>query len=72
MKILGLLSIITMVAMVGCGENPILPDSVDLVKIVGCATDVEKIDGNYIVRADAACVDDLLGSPIQFTATCTV
>ena len=65
MKILGLVCIIAMVCVVGCGENPILPDSVDVAKIAGCATDVEKIDGNYIVRADAACIDDLLGSPIE-------
>ena len=53
------------VVMGGCGENPIVPDSVDVAKIAGCATEVEKIDGQYIVRADAACVDSLIGSPIE-------
>ena len=53
------------VVMGGCGENPIVPDSVDLAKLTGCATDVEKIDGNYIVRADAACVDGLLGTSME-------
>ena len=57
--------IITIVVVGGCGQNPIVPDSVDVVKLVDCATDVEKVDGQYIVRANAACVDDLLGSPID-------
>ena len=65
MMFLGLVGIIAMVCVVGCGENPIVPDSVDLVKIAGCATDLEKIDGDYIVRADAACIDGLLGTPVE-------
>ena len=59
--------IITIVVVGGCGQNPIVPDSVDVVKLVGCATDVEKIDGNYIVRADAACVDGLFPTPIDLS-----
>ena len=64
MKILGLFSLITIVVMIGCGENSIVSDSVDVVKLAICTTDIEKIDGNYIVRADAACIDDLFSAPI--------
>ena len=65
MKIRGLLFIIAMIAVGGCAENPIIPDSVDVAAFVDCATDVEKVDGNYIVRADAACIDGLLGVPVD-------
>ena len=53
------------VVMGGCGENPIVPTPADLVKAAGCATDIEKVDGNYIVRADAACIDGLLSAPVD-------
>lgn len=69
MKILKWLSIVVTVAIVGCGQNPLIPNTVDVVKLVDCATDVEKVEGQYIVRADAACVDALFPSPIVLDGT---
>ena len=65
MKIWGLLFTIAMVIIGGCAENPIIPDPADVVGAAGCITDIEKIDGSYVIRADVACIDDLFTTPIE-------
>ena len=65
MRFWGLLYIFALVALGGCAENPIVPDPADVVNAAGCVTDIEKIDGSYVVRADVACIDGLFATPIE-------
>ena len=66
MRIFGLLIIVAMIGIVGCGENPIISNPADILKATECVTDIEKSNENqYIVRADAACIDDLFGTPLD-------
>ena len=61
------LFVIASVFTLGCSsENPMLPTAADVVNAAGCVTDIEKNeDGQYIVRADAECIDSLLDKQTQ-------
>ena len=53
------LPMLMLVILSGCGDDSIILNSVDLVKVSACVDDIEKVNNQYTVNANAECIDGL-------------